>query len=702
MKTRLPLLLTALLLTGTDVSTQSTGPRGDPPGGPSGGNYTGPGDTVPEPGSPRSLDNPRRTPPGIRGPQPEVNEPESPYAPGSLNPLTPDAGPGGPNGSSGAPAAITPASRPVTEYPESWQIWWHYNRWAHLDGPDLGSSGADGFYLGRGEEQQISSLIRASRSQIRDLVQPSLIRALRNGGTSDFVIFTLHSLAKLRGIPSHPELGSFADVVPHFIASGNQAISEKAVLALGIRGEDRCLPMLLQILRDTPEGRTLVGRDRIGHRLRAFAAYGLGLLGERTNNPDVRAAIYEALESSLWIERSEVQAACLKALGLTPMPLADDYVSETEVFQGKTRVEQVLSMTSFFEDPEQSFIARTQAPMALARLLVDAPADLRGRAIYAFLVASSPHSKEQREVQSAAVIALGMLGRAGEDPIDQEVRRHLETIAKGKSHDRSTRYFAMISLAQAASRRGSGDEPFAGLEKTRKVLLRKLARSRGETQAWAAIALGLLEERAADRGQIASPDSSFAVRQIFTRTRSHEVAGALAISLGMMRDQEAQELLHERMLKAGEANVRAYCALALGMIRMPGVVPDIRRVLEASKHQPFVVENAAIALSLLGDQEAGSILYSVLERSSSPKVQASIASAMGWIKDPRPLGQLCERLLDTRRSDTSRAWTAVAVGRICDADDWPWVGRLSANVQYESWLPTLIEPGFQTGLLDLP
>lgn len=75
---------------------------------------------------------------------------------------------------------------------------------------------------------------------------------------------------------------------------------------------------------------------------------------------------------------------------------------------------------------------------------------------------------------------------------------------------------------------------------------------------------------------------------------------------------------------------------------------------------------------------------------------------MGWIKDPRPVSQLCELLMDNRENDTARAWTAVAIGRICDDDKWPWVGRMPINANDDMWLPTLTEPALHTGLLDLP
>jgi len=547
----------------------------------------------------------------------------------------------------------------------------------------------------------MAPLLRATQNQIRDIVQPALTHALEKGGHAEFEIFTLHALAKIRDVPLAEDTTPFKDVVQQYLKSANQYIAEKAVLALGIRGEDQFLPWLTSILADSPEGRNLVGRSLVGDRLRAFAAYGLGLLGERTRDPSIRVGVHDALMGALPAERDEVQAACLLALGFVPMPNGEEFVEGGDLFRGKTRVDQVLAILAFFEDSSQSYLARSQAPNALARLVNGAPDSVRDRVAYSLLVASGPLTQEQREVQNGAIIALGKIGTSGKAPIDQELRNHLERVAYKSSSDRSTRYLAMVSLAEVATRRGTGDEPFAGLEPTRRLLQRNL-KSRGETLAWTALALGVLEEDAASRGEVASPDSGKSLRAALEKARSSEVAGALAIALGMVRDPEAGEVLLERLAETGDSYMRGYAALALGMIGIPSAVEPIRQALASSTNQPFVVENASIALGLLGDQDTGSRLFGVLDRSANPKVQSSVASAMGWIRDPRPLGDLCGMLGDSRRNDTARAWTAVAIGRICDQDRWPWVGRMSVDVQYDVPLPTLLEPIYETGLLDLP
>jgi HEAT repeat protein len=699
----------ASLVLALPAFAQRTG-QGQGPDKPAGGSWTGPGDTV---GGGNSGNGGGGGGGGNPPPPPPTTPPKGPeYAPG-YNPLSPKAPPPGVEGLPGSPGEAPPpkpTTPPRSDTLNTWQTWWHYNRWAHLavDGSMLADSGSGGFFLGHGEKAQTAPLIRATQNQIRDVVQPALARALAQGGQAEFEIYVLHALAKIRGVPVLEGEADFLTVAKPFLRSANQYVAEKAVLALGIRGDDAYLPLLVGALGDTSEGRDLVGRSLVGDRLRAFAAYGLGLLGERTTNPAVRSAVYDALMGALPGEREEVQSAILLALGFVPMPTGAQYVEGGgELFAGRTRLDQIVNILSFFKDTSQSFTARTMAPNSLARLLegcdeLPEMQDVRRQVAYTLLEASNPMSSEMREVQTAAIIALGMIGRSSEEPLEQEIRDHLERVAYKSSADRSSRYLAMIAMAEVATRRGTGKNPFAGLEPTRKTLQRNLTRARGMTLAWTALALGVLEEDAIVRGEVASPDSGKALRAALEKARSVEVGGALCIALGMVRDPEAAPLLLARLNEAGEVYMRGYAALALGMIGVSSALDPVRQIIANGSSQPFAVENAAIALALLGDQETGTRLFNVLDRSANPKVQSSVASAMGWIRDPRPMGDLATMLGDARRNDTARAWTAVALGRICDQDRWPWVGRYSVNVQYEITLPSLLEPIYETGLLDLP
>src|SRR6185503_8822250 len=118
---------------------------------------------------------------------------------------------------------------------------------------------------------------------------------------------------------------------------------------------------------------------------------------------------------------------------------------------------------------------------------------------------------------------------------------------------------------------------------------------------------------ASSRGEVASPESAKLLRNALEKARSSEIAGALAIALGMVRDPEATEILVSRMAEAGDDYMRGYSALALGMIGVTGAVEPIRKLLADATNQYFVVENSAIALALLGDQDTGTRLFSVLD-----------------------------------------------------------------------------------------
>ncbi len=698
-------LLLAALATPLSIHAQTDAGGGTAPAQP-GGTYTGPGDTVPagpsNPGGP-TTGGPHNPGPGdTTGSGTSGGLPGAP-AVGGLNPGVI------PPGATQPEPPVTPSSRPRVDNPQSWQLWWHYNRWDHLDAGSLdrfATSGTGNFFLGRGEKRQAPPLLKASTVQMRDLVEPALLEVLQARNSSDLDIHAIHALSKLRHdfAKEDDDAADFASVLAGCLQNGNLEVAEKSVLAMGIRGEARFLGPLVSILLEHPDANELLGRSRPNYRLRIYSAYALGLLAERNDDPSLRAKVYHALARCLRTERSEIQAACLLAIGLCPLPMESLAASSDEVRAlGSNRIEQVLDVLAFFEDVDQDTQARSQAPNALARLVRDdAPESLRSRVLLGLLAAVGPHTRAPKEVQNGAVIALGRIGRSGDDPIDREVREELERLAYRSSANRQTRYFAMVALGEAASRPGSGEQAFEGLEFARKVLLRQMARSRGQALAWTCLALGLLEEGAADRGEVPPAEVAEALRFTLRKNRSAEVAGAAALALGLLRDQESEPILVERMIDAGEMYLKGYLALSLGMIRAASSIDPLITALEGSINQPFVLNSCAIALSMLGEQEVGARLVDLFDEASNPETQAAIGSAMGWIKDPRPLTPLCQRLRNTKTADRSRAWMAVAIGRVCDEDSWPWVGRMSVGINYDVDLPTLLEYEYENGLLDLP
>ncbi|MFT7541434.1 MAG: hypothetical protein ACI9K5_002403, partial [Gammaproteobacteria bacterium] len=679
-------------------------------GGGAGGSYGGPGDTIPGGGN-GGGGNGGGSGGGTTGRPflpPGVTPPGSPYAPGA-NPLAPRPFlPGGPNDPTVPPAGPrSPGARPLTESPTSWQLWWHYNRWDYLQGTSVGvqpTTGTTGFFLGRGQAPQLPPTRRAGSSELRMVVQPALIEVLESNPNVQLAGHALMAFAKLRGVPSEEHGKSFNEVIDPLLRDGNQTISELAILCLGVRGNEDIFAGLAGVALDDEAGRKLLDRKRISLRQQFFAVAALGLLGDRTQNDALRMNI-DAVLGRLILDREdrrpELKAMALIAMGHVPLP-TDDQLATAEGLsaQSRSRVDQVLSVLAFFEHKNSHLLARSQAPRAAAMLVEGAPESLRLRVMTSFLAAIDPHSNERREVLGAAIQALGQIATSGSDPLDSAVRRQLESLAYGSGSSQMVRSMAIVALARSSSRPGPGEEPMLGYDVAKRLFLKRLGRSRGQTLAWTALGLGLLEANAAERGESAGSEVTDALRIVFKKTRNAEVLGATAVALGLVRDMEAQELLVTNMIESSHERVRGYSALALGMIGQTGAVQELRQHLQRSAQQPFALEQGAIALAILGDQDAAPVLLQILEN-ANPTVQASIASAMGWIRDPRALQILTRRMTDPTRSSISRGWAAVAIGRIADQEDWPWVARYSTNIQYDVSLPELLDPVFEQGLLDL-
>ncbi len=83
--------------------------------------------------------------------------------------------------------------------------------------------------------------------------------------------------------------------------------------------------------------------------------------------------------------------------------------------------------------------------------------------------------------------------------------------------------------------------------------------------------------------------------------------------------------------------------------------------------------------------------------------QASIASALGFIGDAGSVEPLTRMLLGDGgkpASDVARGFSAVALGIVCDKEEFPWNMKLSTNVNYRAEIETLTN-NKGDGILDI-
>jgi HEAT repeat protein len=680
-----------------------------------GGTYRGPGDTVP-PGGGGGGGAPGA--PGVGGPG--TPGPAGPNAPGPAGPGTPL---GGPAGAATQGGSAGPSGPDLT----IWQYWWGFNREPYLNLKEhihTGSvvTGSDDFFKGRGTSGDARDALRPSDQLIRSKVVPALIKALNTEQSNDIVTGCLVALAKIGDAKNEGGDGKsqMAEEIKKSLTAPNQEIQETAAVALGILANEQNIPLLEALLFN--DGAKLRGfeinfNSAVADRTRAFAAYGLGLIGNKASE-EGRQTIVTALVKMLDGEAKtmgtrDIPVACLTSLGLTPLQLLADGSAAVELgesapkpAQVTNRQEQVLWLLHYFESKDLPFLNRAHAPVAIARLLADAPADywLRGQVGSRFVKHIAKVSGDENEIKQSCILALGKLGDCDDDAVDKEIRSALMAVGDDLS-DEQCKYFALIALAQVAGRPGLGEGgPVKGLEgkgNPRAYLFERLEKGKAGARTWAALALAVLERSLEDHQQMSSPESKTLLRTALNDSKSPSEIGALSIAVGIARATEAKDVLREKFEKISEPEARGFAAIGLGLMDDRQAIALITDMVRKSKFQPELIKSAATGLGLLGDKDIVPELITMLNSASGLSSQAAISSALGTIGDVRSVDPLIAMLEDKDKTERARGFAAVALGIVADKEPLPWNAKISIDANYRANTTTLTAPEQGTGILDI-
>jgi len=665
-----------------------------------GGAYRGPGDCVAA-GAPAGSSG------GTVAPAGSVGQPTGPVG----QPTGPSTPVPQPSTSSGAASSAGPDGT-------RWQMWWGFNKDAYLGlRARIGSggllAGSDIAFLPRREPTQDE--LQPTAHDIHDKVKPALRAALSVERQNDVQSGLIVALAKLGDRPGETEVAGW---IAPFLAHPNQELAETAAVALGILGNERELDFLRAILDGDAEALRARGVGLDGppsERTRAFAAFGLGLVGYRSSGVPRERAV-EALVA--WMQResasagqAEIPVACITALGLIALP-SDPLVVVPQSVSSPARVtsieEQLAWLAWTLERRDLSPRVRAHVPVAMARLMrveSAASAVARALAVERIAVRLSRELDEAAEVRLGCVIALGLVGNAGEGALDVRVRERLRNMHE-TLRDAQAGHFALIALAQVSARVGSGASPLAALEfgkdGTRPFLLERLSSGASSTRCYAALALGVLERGAADAGAGQSSDVLMVLRKSLEEARSPDEVGAFALALGLAQDPASIAVLRKQLDAASDPEARGHVAVALGLVGDRASIQRIQEIVAKSKYRPDLLRNTALALGLLGDKELVPQLVSMLRNATGLSARAAIASALGLIGDRRSIEPLLAMLGDRENcTDLARAFAAVALGMCCDKELLPWNAKLAADSNYRASTATLYSPDTGTGILDI-
>ena len=600
-----------------------------------------------------------------------------------------------------------------------WQFWWGFNKEPYLNLREAIRSGnvqtgTDDYFIGRGEKELARDTLRPSEEKIRQVIVPALLEALEKERQNDIVTGCMVALAKIGDAKDEQGESEFQKVIQEFLKDGVQEIAETSAIALGILANDASVELLTDLMMDTPAGQKAVGSTSVVYRTRAFAAYGLGLIGYQTEDNATRQKIVKSLIEVLELPRQatrDLKVAALTSIGLIPIdpgtppqaPEGEELVKDADYWVS-TRETQVRYLLDFFKDEKgQHFLTRAHAPRALALLVEDVDDDaMRLEIVDALVEASGKRSKEQPEVVQSAILAMGQLGDSDADAHDEKIRKALSERITASGEPQVKR-FAVIGLAQVGGRPGT-NEPDAGYPKIKKDLTTYLARSGGgmsQMKPWIGLALGVMQAaRVENTGGLPDSDVAQALRTALIDCKRPMDVGAYCIGAGVAKDLEAKDAVLDKLDSFADDEARGYAAVALGLMDARDAIEPIQTIVKESKYRPELLKQAAIALGLLGDKTLVDSLVEMLANAKGLATQAAISSALGFIGDNRSVDPLVEMLQDQSITASARGFAAVALGIVADKEPLPWNAKISVDINYRANTTTLTGDN-GTGILDI-
>ncbi|MHC4376577.1 MAG: HEAT repeat domain-containing protein, partial [Planctomycetota bacterium] len=464
-----------------------------------GGTYRGPGDTVP-PGAGGDAGGGEAP---LTGPIPGSGT--SPVPGTGVGPLGPTTSPGG--GPLGTGSGTTTYTGPqLTTDLSQWSFWWEFNKDGFLNLREALDervvTGEIGYWLGDGMKSQARTSVRPSRSQIEEDIVPALLETLEQETNKDIVTGCLIALAKIGDRVDESGTSQFQETFTGFLSHANQEIRETAAIALGILANPSSLDLLEALVFNRELGQRAVASNEVDLRTRAYAAYGLGLVGARNDDPEVRqrivTALLEALPMTHGLSTPDVGVAVVSSLGLVPL---DAVPAPLEADAAVITIpQQIEALLEYFENPRHDRFVRAHVPTAVGRLFTayeagaseEDTAQLKAQLAPALLLPLDPKRGRylESEVRMASALALGLIGDADDEDLDGEIRDAL--IGAADDPLRQVRKFALIGLAKSAARPGQDEAQTArGRSETVDYLIRNMERGRSGVERWAGIAAGV-------------------------------------------------------------------------------------------------------------------------------------------------------------------------------------------------------------------
>jgi HEAT repeat protein len=605
---------------------------------------------------------------------PPITSPPDPAAPSAPPPSGPSAPPstgspkpGTSKGGGGAPRPGTPPSRPATGGStasrggattlgslDRWEFWWESNEDAWL----LPASARDTVVSAAGSDGLTTAAAPVERGPsagvLRTKALPQLL-ALLSARETDLVDSSAMALGH---IVQADEANLALKPLTRLLDHAQLSVRESATIALGMVGSSDALPMLRDLLLDSPHGRELTSHPAgVEPRVRAFAAASMGMIGERTSFADLKAV----LDDPLLARQIDLQQLALVALGL----LRD---AESEVVP---YVVQLLGR----RDVDR--FVRAQAPTTLARVASRPQGAAAARAALAQLVSLLQDGETERELRRSTAVAIGRIATA-------EDAEAIDALIGLVAHvdDGVVRHFALIALGEIA---GTDADPVAHAAAQKQLegaLVRELeSPRRSEHRSFAALALGIAARNAAQPAAVRARIGGKLLEQ-FTACGNPSHRGALALGLGLARERAAAATIAALFAESKDSMQRGYFALALGLLGAREQAPALLLAFDRPRLDPGFELKLARALTLLDARGASTKLAARLHVADTAAEVAPTALALARTGESGAFDPLLEVTADESLAANRRGMAAESLGILASASELPWNLAFKADTNY--------------------
>lgn len=556
---------------------------------------------------------------GTIGPQPGGATPPShggttpPAQGGGATPAptpTPRFGPTGPAGVGGrgfGTGGRTGRSKAKSQDQDGdWSWWWDMNDDAFygLRTKTLGSSDTDNkdTFLGGGGD--LNGSRNVTLRHIITIILPAL-----NKGLSD-PYYDAKAAAAIALGKSGGDIESVSKLVT-LLNDSDHRVREAACIGLGLLGSEDATSSLKKLVSKPDEPSRLkffaslsIGQIEGKNKKSTSAEYLIGVATIKQPNVDYNLGAIVGMSFLNDLKTEECLVSILKDESLDQ--IIRGYAALSLGRRGEARSAEVLSAYC----ADNSKTVATSCVIALGRTAKKDNAEVINK------LCRMSKSAPDRAVRNFSIMALGRIGGG------KATAQLAEHVIGGQYDD-----VTFGSLAIAIASKGGTESDLVS-----RLLLKKYSDSKdAKVKSAIALSFGILGDRSAIKAL---------VKDLKDETESIELKGYICLSMGMLGYTDSVPDIYPLLSQKGDIEVRGRAAISLGLLRDHQAIEILGSLIKDSKSNKQSLASYTISLGYIGDVRAVAPLIGMAENTNDDPQRAFSYVALGLLGDKSIISEI--------------------------------------------------------------